>query len=288
MDIFVIWALISAITSWCYNFGFKVITQRWYSTYFSSLLSYSVATFLSFCFLIVDNFSGFQNISLFWILVFAFWNIFFFYLSVISRIESMRNIDNVIFYPLYKTFWPIGVTLISLFYFQEILNLKETIGIILWIIIPLLLITKSEVKRQKNLFLWLVLMFITSLISTIPPIFVKLSNNAGYDTMTYIFLSFLMWVVFSYFGYVYEKKKLKKPMNQKGVYKFGIIIWFFHFITFYAFVKAFEGNIAIAFTINSFAILIPIVLSIFFYGEHFNFKKAFVVFLSIISIFLFI
>lgn len=288
METFIIWAIISAITSGLYNFGFKIITQKNYSTYYSTLWSYSVAAFLSFLFLAWDKFSGFQNISLLLLLFFGFGNILFFYLSVISRVKSMENIDNVIFYPLYKTFGPILVTFVSLFYFWETLTSYETLWIIVWIVVPLLLITKTESKRQKNLFLGLIFMLITSVFSAIAPIFVKLSNNAGFDTMTYIFVSFSIGIIFSYIGHTLEAKKSSKHFNTKWIRRFALIIWTLHFMTFYSYVKAFEWNIAIAFTINSFAILIPIILSIIFYGEHFNLRKGIVIWLSILSLFLFL
>ena len=288
MEIFIIWAIISAITSWLYNFWFKVITEKNYSTYYSTLWSYSVAAFLAFLFLVYDNFSWFQNISLWLLFLFAFGNIFFFYLSVITRVKSMENIDNVIFYPLYKTFWPILVTCISIFYFQEYLSFYEFLWIIIWILVPLMLITKKESKRQKNLFLWILFMLLTACVGSIAPIFVKLSNNIGFDTMTYVFVSFAIGIIFSYIGHRYESKKTKKVFNIKGIRRFALIIGVLHFMTFYSYVKAFEWNIAIAFTINSFAILIPIILSIFFYNEHFNLRKAFVILLSFLSLFLFL
>lgn len=287
METWIIWAIVSALTSWVYNFWFKIITKRNYSTYYSTLWSYSVASIIAFIFIIFDGFSGFKNIDFLLLLFLAFWNILFFYISVLTRIKSMENIDNVIFYPLYKTFWPIWVTLISLFYFKETLTFLESIGIIVGICIPLLLISKAESKRQKNLVLGVSFMLLTALVSSIAPIFVKLSNNAGFDTMTYVFLSFLMWVGFSYIGHKFEQKN-KKELNKAWIAKFGLIIWTLHFATFFSYTKAFEWNIAIAFTINSFAILIPIILSIIFYGEHFNVKKAVVIALSIISILLFI
>gem|GEM_PF-6878766 len=49
----------------------------------------------------------------------------FFILSVFTRVESMRNIDTVIFYPLYKTFGPIMVTGVSILFFHETLSLNE-------------------------------------------------------------------------------------------------------------------------------------------------------------------
>jgi multidrug transporter EmrE-like cation transporter len=64
---------------------------------------------------------------------------------------SLRNIDTVIFFPLYKTFSPILVTIISFFFFQEMLTMKEFFGILLGIAVPLMLITSHEEKRQTNL-----------------------------------------------------------------------------------------------------------------------------------------
>ena len=108
-------------------------------------------------------------------------------------------------------------------------------------------------------------MLITSIFSAIAPIFVKLANNQEFDTMTYVFLSFSVGIFFSYFGHTFEKKRAHKKHNIVGVRRFALVIGILHFVTFYSYVKAFEGNIAIAFTINSFAILIPIILSILFY-----------------------
>jgi len=287
METWIIWAIVWAIVSWLYNFWFKVITERKYSTYYSSLWSYSVASIICFFFLLLDGFSGFTGINIPFVLFLAFWNILFFYISVVTRVKSMENIDNVIFYPLYKTFWPVLVTLTSLIYFKESLTWQELLWILLGICIPLMLISKTESKRQKNLILGLIFMLFTAIAGAISPIFVKLSNTWGFDVMTYIFLVFLMWVWFSFTWYVNEKRK-KKISNQTWMVKFGLIIWLFHFLSFYAFTKSFEGNMAIAFTINSFAILIPIILSIIFYWEHFNLKKGIVITLSIISIMLFI
>jgi hypothetical protein len=43
------------------------------------------------------------------------------------------------------------VTAISLLYFGEYLSFKESMGIIIGITIPLMLITKAEDRIQKNL-----------------------------------------------------------------------------------------------------------------------------------------
>lgn len=289
MDSFVLWGIASAIAGWLYNFWFKVISQRNYNTYLTTIYSHGIAAFLSFCYLAFFHFAALKNLSLFVVLAVSLGNVFFFFLSVLSRVESMKNIDTVIFYPLYKTFWPILVTAISLFYFWESLTQKEALGIIVGIILPLFLITKTENQIQKNLKLGLFFMILTSIFGSISPIFVKLSNNADIDFSVFLFVSFLFWVLFSYIGYlIHEKHSKKKVYREEWMIKFSIIIGVCHFFAFLTFVKAFEWNIAIAFTINSFSILIPIILSILFYGEHFNFKKAIVIFLSLVSLFLFL
>ena len=59
-------------------------------------------------------------------------------------------------------------------------------------------------------------------------------------------------------------------------------------MSFLTFTKAVEWNLAIVYTINSFSILVPIILSVIFYKEEMTYKKAFVIFLSVISMLLFI
>jgi multidrug transporter EmrE-like cation transporter len=62
---------------------------------------------------------------------FAFVNVFFYFLSTLTRMESMKNIDSVIFFPIFKTVSPILVTISSLFIFNETLITREIIGIAL-------------------------------------------------------------------------------------------------------------------------------------------------------------
>jgi uncharacterized membrane protein len=48
-------------------------------------------------------------------------------------------------------------------------------------------------------------------------------------------------------------------------------------------ILALEGNMAVVYTINSFSILITVLLSVFFFKEHFNFKKALAVIASVLA-----
>lgn len=289
MENYIFWSILSALVGGLYTFTHKVIAERNYDTNLSNIYGYSTATVLAFFYCI--SVWAFQ-VSLqqfLYTLVFAFINLAFFYFSILTRVESMKNIDTVIFFPLYKTFWPIIITLVSILGFSEVLSPKEALGIITGITVPLLLITKTEHRIQKNLYLWISLVIVTALATSISSVAVKMVYIFQGNSDLFLFLGLLFWIIFSSSFYHFRSKKhIHKAYKKEGIIPFSIIAWVLHFWGFITFIKAMDGNLAIAFTINSFSILIPIILSIIFYKEHFNFRKGCVIVLSIISILLFI
>lgn len=289
METWILWAIISVFTGWLFHFLWKVTAERNYDSNRVNLLSYIFCSFFMLGTLLYEKkFSFWDNIIL--LLFVAFWNIAFYSTSFLTRVYAMRHIDTVIFYPLYKTFWPIIVTLISVFIFQESLSQREILWIIVWICVPLLLITKKENHIQKGLYIWLIMVILTSVLTSISSVMAKLVQEIPLDITLFLFFNFLIWIPFSFLLSKIKKKKnkLSPVYNTDWIYIFSAFMWFINIISFYTFIKAIEWNLAIAFTINSFAILIPIILSIIFYGEHFNLKKWIVIVLSIISILLFI
>jgi drug/metabolite transporter (DMT)-like permease len=288
METWVIWAIFGAIFWWIFNFFYKVIAQREYDTYVVTAYSYIVAFIISLIWYIYTGNYELDVDKNLVILALALWNIIFFYLSVISRIEALRNIDTVVFYPLYKTFGPIFVTSISIFYFRESLELLQIIWILVGISIPLLLINQNENKIQKNMFRWLIFLWITVLWGSISPIFPKLATVLLVNMDAFVVYTFFMGIIFSYLWYKLHHRKEKKIYKTEWIFKFAIISWIIQFCTFYTYNMSMQWNLAVAFTINSFSILIPIILSIIFYWEHFNLKKWIVIALSVVSILLFI
>jgi len=288
METWLIWALISAIAGGLYNFSYKVIAERKYDTNLSATYSYLTATILSWVFCIYSG-SFFVSYDVFLVtLVLSFINISFFYISVISRVESMKNIDTVIFYPLYKTFWPIIVTAISLLYFQEFLTFKESLWILVGITIPLMLITKTENRIQKNLKLWVILVIVTAFVTSISSAMTKMVYTLWWSPEIFLFSWLFIGTIYSMLAYNFHGKKNIHKYQTHWILKFSILAWCIHAFAFYSFILAMQWNLAIVFTINSFSILVPIVLSIIFYWEHFNLKKWIVIALSIVSILLFI
>lgn len=286
METWLFYAVASIFFAGIYQFQIKVASHRHYNPSMVTWYWYLTWAILSFIFLIIE-WIKLQDIQI--IALFALINVFFYFLSTLTRMESMKNIDSVIFFPVFKTISPILVTLASFFIFSEALTLRELIWIILWIAVPLLLVTTHENKRQINLKKGIIYLLISSFFVLISTIVIKHVNVLELNISLFVFLTMLFWYFVSVFSFKgLSKKSQEKKYITKNILPYGIFMWIFHYLSFYFFTKALSGNLAIVFTINSFAILIPIILSIIFYKDHFNLKKAFVILLSIISVILFI
>ena len=288
METWMIWALAGAFFWGFYNFTFKMIAQRNYDTYLATIYTYAVAAFIALVVFLINSWLPTIRETVLFIAILWFINIFFYTVSIVTRVEAMRDIDSVIFFPLYKTFGPIMVTWVSLFLFKEYLEARDILGIIAGISVPLLLITKTENRIQKNLFRWVVLVIVTAVLTSISSTIPKYIQVKDLDIDFFMLASFFFGIFFSTIWYHVHKRKTERVYETHGLIKFALLTGVIHYIAFYTFMRSMEGNLAIAFTINSFSILVPIILSIIFYWEHFNLKKGIVIALSIISILLFI
>lgn len=151
-----------------------------------------------------------------------------------------------------------------------------------------MLITNNERKIQKNLKRWVIFLILTAFI-------IMITNGSAKEVMVqnlnvnfFIFCTSFMWMIMSFSSYKLLHKNNKKNYKTDKIVLIGIILWVVHYLTFATFQRSLVWNLAIVFTINSFSMLIPIILSIIFYKEHFNIKKWFVIALSIASIIMFI
>ncbi|MCA9487000.1 EamA family transporter [Candidatus Woesearchaeota archaeon] len=90
-----------------------------------------------------------------------------------------------------------------------------------------------------------------------------------------------------FFFVYFQKNGRKKVHSEKDVKLIGMLNGVFYFLMFYFFTLALKGNLAVVYTINSFSLLVPIILSIFIYKEHFDMKKGIAIALTILSLFFF-
>jgi len=205
----------------------------------------------------------------------------------------MKHIDTTILLPLHKFVSPLFALIIGVLFLQEVLEVTEWWGILLGAIVPLLLITRSENARQPNLSKGLWLMTISA--------FIVVVNAAINKEAVLAFESVILFAAISHLGsaplgIIASRIRSHREKGQENLIsdfnpellRLALIcgvVQFASFTTFlYAF--AFNGPLAVVYTIHSLYILIPIILSIIFFNEHWNTRKVIAIVASVAAILL--
>ncbi len=290
MEPWFIYTLLSVLFSGAYTFSQKVATERGYPSTLSNVFSAFVAA-LSAIFIttVFYDFSG--NLKL-GIIVASIPGILYM-LVAFFRLNSHKYIDSAILFPLYKTFGPIFVLLIGVLVFGERFNFVEWIGIFLSILVPLMLLNKSEEVRQKNLWRGVLLVLLSAFLAAIAAAVNRAGMNIFANVQAFVVFVYIFSASSAVFMYVLDLKKSSKNAIQSthkllniDVVILSIISGVSQFAGFIFMMLAFKagGPLAIVYTVNSFYILIPIVLSIIIYKEHWNARKAFAIALSVAAL----
>jgi len=289
METWLIFTIASVFFSWFTNFIFKVIWKRNYDTSYVLFLRYIISSILAWLFYLYNYWFlniGFNIIYiLLWIwLIKAILNFFIW----VFKVEWLKYIDISLFMPIYKTIWIILVTLSSFIIFNETLSDKNIIWILIWILVPIFLINKKENSLQINLKKWIIYTITWTMLLTVSSSINKyvVIESMNIELFTFIWLS--LWIVVSYIKYKKDERNITNLYNIKWIYLVSFILWLLSFLTTISFMYALKWNLAVVYTLNSFSILIPIVLSVIFYKEKMTLKKVLVILLSMISVIFFI
>ena len=211
--------------------------------------------------------------------------------SAVFKIYALRHIDTTIYFPLFKIVSPVIAIALGILFFQEEFTSLEWIGLIVSLLVPLMLITKSENRRQNNLTLGLILVLWTGLLASLIAALNKYITNEYNNVLWIAALAVLgVWLgsfcltVYKY-GYRGFKETLKTHTTKKNVL-WALFRMVSINISFLAFLGALSlgGALGIVYTITSMYILIPIVLAIIFYNEHWNSRKVTAIVLSIVAL----
>ena len=215
-------------------------------------------------------------------------------LGGIFRINALKHIDTTIYYPLVKLLSPALAIAFGIVFFAESFTKIEWIGLMSGLLVPLLLITRAEEGRQNNLFKGLVLVAFTGFLSAI----IAAINKYGadiYGDVIWLLAGTSFGVLVGAFLFIVYKQGLsnfyshvKNDTSKDMMYlasSRGVLILVSFGCILYAY--SIGGTLAIVHTIHSLYILIPIVLSIIFYNEHWNIRKIVAVILSVTALAMF-
>jgi drug/metabolite transporter (DMT)-like permease len=282
-----VYSIISAISGGAYIFATKVAVERGYDgTIFNTLGSLISAIFL----IILTGFIAGYSVLAWAAVAFVGANAFFYMIGNIVRYDALGCIDTAIFYPLYKTLSPILVILAGIMLFGERFTLYEVVGLILSVTVPLLLVSSKENGRQRNLKRGLRLLVAAAFLAAVAAIMLKFAVSYADNIWQLSAVAHGLLVVVG-IGILLRKKKPSELFNQSKMspdkqYIFLIgLMGICHAFSFAFFMLAFaSGPISLVYTIQSLYILIPIILSIIFYNEHWNFRKIIAIILSIAAL----
>jgi len=288
LELWFILAILSAISGGIYIFCTKVAVERGYD----GIIFNTIASVISSIVLLSIVYVNGEYTLLPWMLTgLLFVNAAFYMFGNIVRYEALGCIDTAIFYPLYKTLSPILVILAGAIFFSESFTLYEIVGLILSIAVPLLLISSKEKGRQKNLSRGLWLLVGAALLATGAAITLKYATS--FNDISILWLSAIAHtlMVLVGVGVLLQRQSVKELRNKAEVHPGASYIFLvmvtgvFHILSFVTFVWAFSlGSMSLVYTIQSLYILIPIILSIIFYNEHWDTQKVVAIVVSIAAL----
>jgi uncharacterized membrane protein len=287
MELWFIYALVSLVFAGLHIFIQKIGVARDYNS--NSLNSYSAGVSAIFGFVIASFLEGFSELS-WWMLLFGFTGGVTYLLSSNFRMDSLRYIDTTISLPLHKFISPLFVLLFGIIIFSEHMTTPEWFGIIFGVLVPLILINQSENERQLDLRKGIFLIAVSASFSAVGAVLYK----KGVDIFTSVLLFAAITNGFSsLFGTALYKIRKVNNHHQTNIHaldsKFFTLMFaggVVQVISFTSFLLALAhgGSLAVVYTITSLYIVIPIVLSVIFYNEHWNARKIVAIVLSILAV----
>jgi drug/metabolite transporter (DMT)-like permease len=281
-------ALIGALLAGVSNFTFKIAAKRHYNSSLFSLYGGIMAIVMIMVALLfhsesLSDYGAIKWMSLLGGVIAA--------ITGILKIPALKYIDSTIYFPLFKLLAPALAIVSGILIFSETFNIHEWTGMLLSLFVPLLLITRAENGRQNNLMLGLGLVLVTGLLSATSATLYKLVMDAGVPVLVALFYSAFGILLGSLLSILYAHglrsfvRTIKEQTSRKlvfwGALRAALITIGFGFIL-HAY--ALGGTLAIVQTIHSLYILIPIVLAIIIYDEHWNFQKAVAIVMSVAAL----
>jgi drug/metabolite transporter (DMT)-like permease len=203
-------------------------------------------------------------------------------------VESLRYIDSTIYFPINKILGPLFVVLSGVLLFGENLTSFHWFGIIGACLIPLLLISQTEQTRQHKLRYGLQLCVGATLLTGLSVLFVKSGVSFTSSLWLYLAVSNVFAAGVSFLIHIVQRRGATERFvvsRRDVLYGVGSgVLGTCSTITFFYAIQL--GYISLVYTIHAHYILIPIVLSVWWYGEHIDARKMVAIALSCVTLLL--
>lgn len=288
MEIWFAAALAGAVLAGVSNFFFKTAASRGYNAEVFTLYGGLVSALITVA---AAWFYDQLSLQINWHIVVMIFAGMVASLGGIMKVYALRHIDSTIYFPLFKLLAPGLAIIFGIVFFSESFTTYEWFGMLLGLLVPLLLITKAENGRQMNLKAGLLFVLLTALTSAFAAALNKLVIDAGVSVLSGLFYASLgvfigtVLTIIAKKGIKYTYRHIEADSSPSLIF-YGALRAVFISLGFGLILYAYAhgGTLAVVQTIHSMYILIPIVLSIVFYNEHWNLQKAVAIILSVAAL----
>lgn len=287
LEIWFVYAVVSTFAIGFYSYTHKVAASK----NFNANIFNCAGMFLSAAALFCTSFIVGESLEISYLMIIlAGLGGIIFLLGSSFRFESLKHIDATIALPLHKVVSPIGAILMGYLFFHERFAAFEWLGLALSVCIPMLLISSVEKDRQNNLLKGIIFISISALLASVVALFNKLGTDLFSSFLLYAAIANFIGATFGtvqFLGASYKGEGIKsKLVISRSFLMILITSAVFQYIGFVFLMFSFAqgGPLGLVYTIQSLYILIPIILSIIFYNEHWNTRKVIAIVLSIAAV----
>ncbi len=269
------------------NFGFKIAAKKGFDadtfTFYGGLTSLVIAGIGLLWFQPQD-----WSLSILALVIFV--SGFISSQTNLFKVIALRYIDATIFFPLFKITSPLLAVCLGIIVFGEKFTLLQWCGIVIGHMIPLLLISAKESKRQNSLLKGILYMFIVAVTSALAAALNKYAMDGGLDIWSGLWYMSVGLTIGCLVLLVTKIRTLPHrhimthtngPLIKASVFR-STLICFSVLCVLFAYGNG--GDLGIVQTIQGFYIVVPIVLSVLIYKEHINWMKFSAVVLCIVSL----
>lgn len=203
------------------------------------------------------------------------------------RIEALKYIDAVIYFPINKMLGPLLVVVAGVALFAEHLTATQYIGIALSLTVPLLLISSVEHHRQHDLRRGLIFVIISTALTSASVLFAKQGLSYGSEVWFILGVSQLAGSMSS--ATIFFKQRGLHSLHLSSIkgrdLLLGVVLGVLGLFSYFTLLMAMKtGLISLVYVIQAHYILIPIVLSVWWYREHINTRKVVAIVVSLLAI----
>ena len=279
-----LWTLAATLLGGLQLFFQKVVAEEKRNSAFNGFMMYGISAVAAFSILLLQ-----RELPAGWLMASLFGLVggIFHASGNFIRIEALKYIDSVIYFPLNKMLGPLLVVIGGVFLFGESLKAIQYVGIALSLSVPLILITSAEHHRQNNLRQGLIFVVVSTVLTAISALLMKQGTVFDPSVLLLLVYAQVAGAVSSAIIFFRQtgSSRLRVASLEKRDLQLGIIAGAIALFSAYTMLKALSlGLASLVYVIHAHYILIPIVLSVWWYGDHINVRKFAAVVVSFLAI----